>query len=265
MPEMTQQERLACTNPLYRLVARQLLLSWAQQGERVSGNALEIGCSGGAMAAQLLRLDPELRLTATDYDPDMVRAVTRLLAPFGKRVAVQRADATDRSCVLASSSSNCRHSESELPLATLRCRTRGALLGHHSPSHIRRNGSHATSRGRAHAGGSRERLRSDRWTLDDVRDRSRSSASPWADDVTGMAQLGRRDLVLTKRRVLAAVAHPDDESFGLGSVIVAFSRLGAETAVLCFTHGEASTLGGVDGDLRSVRALELMTLHVCWE
>lgn len=56
--------------------------------------------------------------------------------------------------------------------------------------------------------------------------------------------------------VLAVVAHPDDESFGLGAVLSAFAGDGAHTAVLCFTHGEASTLGGVDGDLGEIRVAE---------
>ena len=58
-------------------------------------------------------------------------------------------------------------------------------------------------------------------------------------------------------RVLAVVAHPDDESFGLGAVLTAFTASGASTAVLCFTHGEASTLHGVAGDLHSIRRDEL--------
>jgi N-acetylglucosamine malate deacetylase 2 len=58
------------------------------------------------------------------------------------------------------------------------------------------------------------------------------------------------------RRALAVVAHPDDESFGMGAVLSAFSAGGTETSVLCFTHGEASTLHGADADLRQVRARE---------
>lgn len=60
------------------------------------------------------------------------------------------------------------------------------------------------------------------------------------------------------RRVLVVVAHPDDESFGLGAVIDAFGRAGATVQVHCLTHGEASTLGADDhADLGAVRAGEL--------
>lgn len=52
--------------------------------------------------------------------------------------------------------------------------------------------------------------------------------------------------------VLAVSAHPDDESFGLGSALSAFGKAGALTSVLCFTHGEASSLGDeVSGDTDS--------------
>lgn len=56
--------------------------------------------------------------------------------------------------------------------------------------------------------------------------------------------------------VLAVVAHPDDESFGLGGVVERLAAGGALAAVLCFTHGEASTLHGIDGDLDTVRPAE---------
>jgi LmbE family N-acetylglucosaminyl deacetylase len=57
--------------------------------------------------------------------------------------------------------------------------------------------------------------------------------------------------------VLAVVAHPDDESFGLGAVLDAFVSAGATTSVVCFTAGEASTLHGVPGPLHQLRANEL--------
>lgn len=57
--------------------------------------------------------------------------------------------------------------------------------------------------------------------------------------------------------VLVVVAHPDDESFGLGAVLAELARLGAAVRVLCFTHGEASTLGPACEDLGAMRAAEL--------
>ena len=56
---------------------------------------------------------------------------------------------------------------------------------------------------------------------------------------------------------LAVVAHPDDESFGLGAVLDAFARSGTAVSVLCLTRGEASTVSGVTGDLAALRAAEL--------
>src|ERR1700757_2211598 len=56
--------------------------------------------------------------------------------------------------------------------------------------------------------------------------------------------------------VLAVVAHPDDESFGLGAILDAFNRAGARTSVLCLTHGEASTVHGVAGNLAELRGRE---------
>jgi N-acetylglucosamine malate deacetylase 2 len=58
---------------------------------------------------------------------------------------------------------------------------------------------------------------------------------------------------------LAVVAHPDNE-FGLGGVLAALHAMGTKVAVVCFTHGEASTLGAelLDGDdLHAVRTAEL--------
>jgi len=57
--------------------------------------------------------------------------------------------------------------------------------------------------------------------------------------------------------VLAVCAHPDDESFGLGATLAAFAAAGSSTAVLCFTHGEMSSLGVEISELGRIRATEL--------
>lgn len=58
------------------------------------------------------------------------------------------------------------------------------------------------------------------------------------------------------RSALAVFAHPDDESFGLGAVLAHLVAQGTPTRALCFTHGEASTLGA-SKHLGTLRAEEL--------
>ena len=57
--------------------------------------------------------------------------------------------------------------------------------------------------------------------------------------------------------VLAVIAHPDDESFGLGAIIDRMTSGGAAVRVLCLTRGEASTLSPAGADLAGQRAREL--------
>jgi len=59
------------------------------------------------------------------------------------------------------------------------------------------------------------------------------------------------------RSALVVVAHPDDETFGLGALIDRLTASGAAVHVLCFTCGEASTLNENDSDLSQARASEL--------
>ena len=94
MSEMSMLAEAVCVSPPYRALARWVVLPWALQGLRLTVQALEIGSGSGVMAAQLLRKFPELRIVATDYDPDMVATAARRLAPFGERATVQAVDAT---------------------------------------------------------------------------------------------------------------------------------------------------------------------------
>jgi LmbE family N-acetylglucosaminyl deacetylase len=52
------------------------------------------------------------------------------------------------------------------------------------------------------------------------------------------------------------VAHPDDESFGLGALLSALASEDRAVRVLCFTHGEASTVGA-HLELGAIRHTEL--------
>lgn len=56
--------------------------------------------------------------------------------------------------------------------------------------------------------------------------------------------------------VLAVVAHPDDESFGLGAVLSSCVDAGLTVRLLCLTAGEASTISAAE-DLGVRRAREL--------
>jgi ubiquinone/menaquinone biosynthesis C-methylase UbiE len=91
---MSTLEQAFCRSVLWRAFARQVVLAWALQGLRPRGELLEIGAGNGAMAAELLGAYPDVRITVTDYDPAMVAAASRLLAPAGDRVRLRQADAT---------------------------------------------------------------------------------------------------------------------------------------------------------------------------
>ena len=56
--------------------------------------------------------------------------------------------------------------------------------------------------------------------------------------------------------LLAVVAHPDDESFGLGGVLGTLAASGRKVSLLCFTAGEGSTVGA-SSELATTRTAEL--------
>ncbi len=74
----------------------------------------------------------------------------------------------------------------------------------------------------------------------------------------GGGAAGRPGRLLPRwRSVLAVVAHPDDETFGLGAVIAQLTASGTAVHLLCFTRGEASTVNETSADLAREREGEL--------
>lgn len=94
MPVMSTVEQAWCRSLPWRQFTRRVVFPWAIGSVELRGDVLELGSGSGAMAAELLKRYPAIRLTATDVDPAMRAAATRRLEPFGARVQVQDADAT---------------------------------------------------------------------------------------------------------------------------------------------------------------------------
>jgi len=65
----------------------------------------------------------------------------------------------------------------------------------------------------------------------------------------------------TGKKILAVLAHPDDESFGMGGTLAYYARHGAQVDLVCATRGEA---GDVDDayldDVKSVACLRTQEL-----
>lgn len=93
MPAMSRIERAFCKTALWRGGTGQAVLG-SIPVERLGHDVLEIGSGSGDIAARLRQGNPELAITATDFDPAMVRAAARRLHVFGD-VTVRGADATD--------------------------------------------------------------------------------------------------------------------------------------------------------------------------
>ncbi len=81
------------------------------------------------------------------------------------------------------------------------------------------------------------------------------------DRLLGIETLQLRELPNAARRLLVILAHPDDESFGMGSTLARYAAAGVAVHYACATRGEAGEvalelLRGYD-DLGALRTAEL--------
>lgn len=90
---MSALEGAFCRSAPWRTLARRTVLPWALGGEHLTGDVLEIGGGSGAMAHGMARLFPDVRLTITDIDDDMVANARRRLAQC-RNATVKLADVT---------------------------------------------------------------------------------------------------------------------------------------------------------------------------
>lgn len=93
MPVMSAIESAFCRSALWRSFAHRVVLPWALEGRRLSGDVLEIGGGSGAMAGGVAWTFPHARLTVTDIDEAMVSTARTRLASC-ENVVVEQADVT---------------------------------------------------------------------------------------------------------------------------------------------------------------------------
>lgn len=96
MPELHGFERRVLQSGFWEALTKRTILPLTLKGIRLpeSGDVLEVGSGGGFNAERLLESFPGWRLTATDFDPEMVARSAERLARFPGLADAVQADAT---------------------------------------------------------------------------------------------------------------------------------------------------------------------------
>lgn len=96
--ELQGLERRLCSSALWRIATQRAVIPWivsfTDNELPADADVLEVGSGGGFNAETFLRRFPGWRVTATDYDPEMVALARPRLTRFGDRVVLRQADAT---------------------------------------------------------------------------------------------------------------------------------------------------------------------------
>ena len=94
--EMRGLEKWLLSSAAWAMLAQRVIVPrlWADAALPEQAEVLQLGCGAGGETEGWARRFPSWRITATDYDPDMVTRAAQRLAFHGERVRVERADAT---------------------------------------------------------------------------------------------------------------------------------------------------------------------------
>lgn len=94
--KMRGLEKWALSSPAWAVLTNRLVVPRLVAGAGLPERAvvLQVGCGAGGETEGLARRFAYWRITATDYDADMVTRAGKRLAHLGERVTVERADAT---------------------------------------------------------------------------------------------------------------------------------------------------------------------------
>jgi ubiquinone/menaquinone biosynthesis C-methylase UbiE len=88
---LSASPQASCRTALWHGFAGHVMLPWALQGLKPYGQLLELGSGSAAMAAGTAARFPQVQVTATDLDPEMVRAAAARLARY-RNAAAEQAD-----------------------------------------------------------------------------------------------------------------------------------------------------------------------------
>ncbi len=96
MPEMHGVEKRVLASRAWAAFSTRVVAPWVLRAGQLPAEAdvLEVGSGGGGNVEVFTRRFPGWRITASDYDPDMVDLARRRLEPLGERVTVSQADAS---------------------------------------------------------------------------------------------------------------------------------------------------------------------------
>lgn len=93
MPVMSAIEGAFCRSALWESLAKRVVLPWVLDGYPLSGEVLEIGGGSGAMASGVVHRFPDIHLTVTDVDVNMVKRAREVLSSH-REAHVEVADVT---------------------------------------------------------------------------------------------------------------------------------------------------------------------------